>query len=238
MPDINIQSETGRDIGLERTRVSILVSLTLGRRLAAGRGRPVQGLACESFSVTNRKTFINNELGKTCWIGRRRNCAGMSGGNLALGQVCQDDGRQGKQAHHIGNMATALGHGARYVFLCVAVPINQLAIGLGLFNRIEISPLDILDNADFQRLLVGEVANKGRHFMQTCPLRSPPAALASDNFISLALPFGWTNQDWLDDTLFGDRGCKRFQFGLCHGLARLVGIRADQFDCQHPDTIP
>ena len=73
--------------------------------------------------------------------------------------------------------------------LAVAEIIAQLAIGLCFFDRIQILPLDILDQSNFEGFLVGKLANDRFDLVQLCPLGSAPATFAGNDLITRAMDY-------------------------------------------------
>ena len=65
--------------------------------------------------------------------------------------------------------------------------IAQLAIGLGLFNRIKILTLDIFDQRDLERFFVGKIADYGFDLVELRALCCTPAPLTGDNLIAPAM---------------------------------------------------
>jgi len=80
--------------------------------------------------------------------------------------------------------------------LGMAIDVDQPLIGLRLLDRVQILALDILDQRHLERLVVAELADDGRDFVQPRPLRRPPAPLASDDLEAVAVR---ADDDRLDD---------------------------------------
>src|SRR3546814_12235281 len=64
---------------------------------------------------------------------------------------------------------------------------NQFPISFGLFDRIKVLALDILNESDFQRFRIVEIANNGWNAMELGPLSGPPAPLAGNDLVAPAL---------------------------------------------------
>src|ERR1700744_5773464 len=73
------------------------------------------------------------------------------------------------------------------------------------FERVEVLTLDVLDECDSDRGLVGNVADHRWNFAQTCHLRGSPATFTGDDFVALRFPNAWhahrADDDGLDDAL-------------------------------------
>ena len=121
-------------------------------------------------------------------------------------------------------MAARFGDELAERFLGVAIIVEQAAIGLRLLDRVEILALDILEQGDFERLGVAEIADDRRNFVQARLLRRAPAALAGDDLEAMAVR---THDDRLDHAARGDRLRQFGQRFLVEGSARLAGMRLD-----------
>ena len=88
----------------------------------------------------------------------------------------------------------------RHLLLGAAETVHQLLIGRRLFDRIEVGALDILDDGDFQRLGVGQLAHHHRHVMQLGHLGRAPAALARHDLV--ACRRRWAAPGWACSTPF------------------------------------
>src|SRR3546814_398015 len=91
---------------------------------------------------------------------------------------------QVQQAHKIRDMATGLAHKTAKRLLAMAEFSNQFPISFGLFDRIKVLALDILNESDFQRFRIVEIANNGWNAMELGPLSGPPASLAGNDLVA------------------------------------------------------
>ena len=103
-------------------------------------------------------------------------------------------------------MAAALADDARQFFLAVGEFVDQTLIAFGLFQRCQILPLDIFDNAGLERFPVGQIMNDSRYLVQPGALGGQPAALAGDQFPIARLLGVRPDEDWLKYALFSYRG--------------------------------
>ena len=127
-------------------------------------------------------------------------------------------------------MAAALAYHARHRILRPSEAIHQNAVRLGLFQRIQVRALDVLDDRDFEHLDVVHLVDHDRHLGQARRLRRAPAAFASDNLPDAVLARLGPHQDRLQHPLVADRGGQFLQILLAEGLARLVRIGLQAFD--------
>src|SRR5688572_20549038 len=88
-------------------------------------------------------------------------------------------------------------------FLGVAVIGDQPPIALGLLDGVEVPALDILEECDLECFGIVEIADDDRDLMEPRPLRRPPAALAGDDLVAVAVR---PDDDRLDEAALLDRG--------------------------------
>src|SRR3546814_14440081 len=83
---------------------------------------------------------------------------------------------QVQQAHKIRDMATGLAHKTAKRLLAMAEFSNQFPISFGLFDRIKVLALDILNESDFQRFRIvrSEERRVGKECVSTCRSRWSP----------------------------------------------------------------
>ncbi len=110
------------------------------------------------------------------------------------------------QAYGVGDMAAALADDAGDVAMRIAVSLAELGVAGRLLERVEIGPLHVFDNGDFERLSIAGLDNDDRHLVQARPLRRPPAAFARDDLISIRRAGDGADDDGLDDAALLDRG--------------------------------
>ena len=127
-------------------------------------------------------------------------------------------------------MAAALAHLAGHVVLGPAELLDQFLIGRRLLDHIEVGALDILDDGDFQRLVVRQFAHHHRHVVQLGHLRGAPAALARHDLIGIGTD--GPDQDGREHALFLD-GCRQVRQRLfVETLARLILAGPQESDRQ------
>src|SRR3546814_20098647 len=83
-------------------------------------------------------------------------------------------------------MATGLAHKTAKRLLAMAEFSNQFPISFGLFDRIKVLALDILNESDFQRFRIVEIANNGWNAMELGPMSGPPASSAGNDMVAPA----------------------------------------------------
>ena len=135
-----------------------------------------------------------------------------------------------EQPQQVGDMAPRLVDDPGKLFLGMGKLVDEALIGLRFLDRVEILPLDILDQRNFERLLVGEVADDRRNFVEPRPLRRPPTPLAGDDLETVTVG---TNDDRLDDAARPDRFGKLGKRLFLEDPSRLAGVRLDPGDRDH-----
>src|SRR3712207_1305310 len=99
-------------------------------------------------------------------------------------------------------MAARLVDQLAQLLLGVAVDVDQLAVGFGFLDRVQVLPLDILQQSDLERLDCREIPNDNRYVVNTSALRGAPAALAGDDLVAIV---GRPDDDRLDQPAGADR---------------------------------
>src|SRR3546814_11882842 len=84
-------------------------------------------------------------------------------------------------------MATGLAHKTAKRLLAMADFSNQFPTSFGLFDRIKVLALDILNESDFQRFRIVEIANNGWTEMELGAQSDPPESLAGNDLVAPAL---------------------------------------------------
>src|SRR5688572_6779608 len=69
-------------------------------------------------------------------------------------------------------------HPFRNVLVAQRELVTETLIGAGLLNRVQILPLDVLDNRLLEHVTIGELANNDWDAFEPSPLRGSPAPLS------------------------------------------------------------
>ena len=108
---------------------------------------------------------------------------------------------------------------------CVSAEvIDQLPVGVGLLERTQVRPLEVLHERQLELMLVGELANDRRDAHEPGQARGADATLARDELVALE---GLGHEDGLEDTVRGDAGREGLQLGPVDRAAGLVGVGND-----------
>src|SRR6185312_13352239 len=78
-------------------------------------------------------------------------------------------------------MAAALADHLGQIFLRIAVTVHQQPIAFSLLDRVQVFALNVLDDGNLDRFLVGERAHHHRQLVQIGALRRPPATISYDS---------------------------------------------------------
>src|SRR4051794_14695466 len=115
----------------------------------------------------------------------------------------------------------------------MTVPVDELLIAFGLFKRVQVLALDILDQRELGRGRLVDLAHDRRNRMEPGTLGRPPATLASDDLIVLTIG---AKQNRLKHAPFGDRIGELIQGLFVEPNARLVRIGLDPRNLDVPNA--
>ena len=164
---------------------SARVSASTG--LAALRGRAVgeAGAFAQALDVAHGEALGDDAVGERVGVGDGEQRARMAGGDRARGEQGAAVLGQLGQAQRVGDVAAALADDAGDVGVGVAVIGGELRVAVGLFERVEIGALDVLDDGDFERLAVAGLDDEDRDFVQAGALGGAPAPFAGDDLVGV-----------------------------------------------------
>src|SRR5438270_11013675 len=114
----------------------------------------------------------------------------------------------------------------------MSVPLDQLTVALGFFERVQVLALDILDQRDLGCGRIVDLANDRRDAVQPGPLRREPAALPGDDHVILAVG---PQQDGLKHAALPDRFGKLVERALVELDTRLSRVWGDPGDVDLAD---
>ena len=134
------------------------------------------------------------------------------------------------QAKRVGDVAPAFADHAGDVAVRIAIIGAELGVAGGLLERVQVGPLHVLDNGDFERFAVARLDDDDRELVQPRPLRGPPAPLASDDLVSVRDASDGANDDRLDDPALLDGGGEFVELGIVETLSRIARIGAQELD--------
>jgi hypothetical protein len=120
-----------------------------------------------------------------------------------------------------------------YPILRVGVFFDKLPVPLGLFDRVEILTLNILDQRNLSRGRIVDFAHERWNGVKAGTLRRAPAPLACDNLEPVSMR---PQQDRLQDSPLANRVCKLIDSLFAKLCARLLGIGPDTADLDLTDA--
>ena len=118
----------------------------------------------QRLGLAHRKPVLDDPLGQPGRIGCRDQRARMAGRQRAVDQHVADHVRQLEQPQRVGDMAAALADDLAEIGLRIVVLVDQLLVAQRLFDRIEVGALDVLDDREFERRPVVDVADDAPGF--------------------------------------------------------------------------
>ncbi len=134
---------------------------------------------------------------------------------------------QRQQPQQVGDVAPAFSQRFPKLFLGVAEPVHQLPITRGLFHRVEIRALDILDDRDLQHLGVVQIADQDRN---SCSAPFAPRASGARPRRSRTRHQRRDARSAAEGSPFPDR-CRQIRQILgIEGAPWLIRVRLDLFD--------
>ncbi len=82
-------------------------------------------------------------------------------------------------------MAPALADNFCKILLRIAVTLDQELVSLTFFDRVQVLALHVLDDGDFDRLMISERTHDNRHGVKIGKLGRAPAAFAGNDLIGV-----------------------------------------------------
>jgi hypothetical protein len=128
-------------------------------------------------------------------------------------------------------MASALADDVAKIRLRIAVIVDKLLESQRFLHRIEIGTLDVLDDRQFQRLAIADIADDRRYLSHSSKLGRPPASLAGDDLVTAAGP-GAPHDHRLHDPMLADRLAEIGQFFVREASTRIARVGRYQLDRQ------
>lgn len=132
----------------------------------------------------------------------------MADGNALLREPALNLLVEIEQPHAVRDGCAALADFLGDVLLPQPKLTSEAREGIGFFDRVEIFTLQVLDQREFEDVLIGRFANDHGRLGQTDLLRGTPAAFAGDQFKEISAP---ARDQRLDDPVFFDRSDEFFQ---------------------------
>jgi hypothetical protein len=210
--------------------------LLKGERVRGGlarrppRTRRSCGILPHPLNVPNSQPLRENAVRNRVGLSDREQGAGVPGRDPATRKQYPRMLRQLGQPQRVGDVTAAFPDNARDFALRMAVLGSKLGVACSLFERVEIGPLDVLDNSDFERLAVAGLEHDDWDLVLSSPLGRTPSPLAGNNLISICDTWDGTNEDRLYDSALPDRRGQLLEFGLVEPFARIARVGAQKLN--------
>jgi hypothetical protein len=151
----------------------------------------------------------------------------MAHGEAVLSEEILDVGGELEEAEGVGDGATVLAGATGDVIVAEVELVREAVEGMGDLDGVEILALYVLDQRDFEQVLIGNMLDHGRDVGKAGEFPGAPAAFASDELIAIA---EGPNDERLNDAI-GQDGIGEFleAIGAKH-RARLKGVGIDEGD--------
>ena len=150
-------------------------------------------------------------------------------------QVPLDRRRELEQPQGVRDRRPALADPGRDVVVGEREVLDELLIGRGFFERVQLLALDVLDDRLLEhRRVVGGAHDRGDR-LEPDPARRAPAALARDQLEAVA---AGAHEDRLEHADLADRLRQRGERLLVEVLARLLRVRSDRRRSGSPAARP
>ena len=200
-----------------------------GRQLGLG----VERLLGEALGFTHRQPAGGDQVGQAdlggAVEGQQR--PGVAHVDVARHQQLLHRCGQLQQTQQVGGSRAGAPDGLGGLLVGHAELVDEALDAAGLFEGVEVFPLDVLDEGHRQRRLVGDVPHQAGHLGEAGDLGGTPAAFAGDDFVALCVeepalgPFQAPHQDRLHHALGLDRGGELFEGARVHAGTGLVSAR-------------
>jgi hypothetical protein len=106
--------------------------------------------------------------------------------------------------------------------------LQQLLVGRGLFQRVEVGPVDVLEQGVAEHVVVAGVPDDRRDELVAEGLSGTPTAFSHDQFVGAGFEF--TNNNGLKEADLLNRGLQLLHRLVVEDLAGLPGVGRDRVD--------
>ena len=135
-----------------------------------------------------------------------------------------------QKAHGVGDSRSALGNAVRHLILLQVKLCQKALVCQRFFNRIQVLSLDVLDQRDLHDLLLGQLLDNDRNFLDTGLLRCTPTPLTGDDLIIIV---SLLDQKRLQYAKLLNGFRQIIQRILIKFLSRLVAVRLHLRNVEH-----
>ena len=158
-------------------------------------------------------------------VAKRQQCAGMPERKFSAADHLPNGRRQREQAEHVRYRRPLSADRFTDLLLGERETRDQFLITLRFFNRVQVAPLEILDEREREHRLIVELANVHRNVAPTEFLDRPETPLTGHEFKSgSARP----DQKWLQQAICLNAGAEVIQLSRVEVLSGLQGVGRDR----------
>jgi hypothetical protein len=148
----------------------------------------------------------------------------MALGQSAVSHRGLDTRGEVEQAEGVGHRRACSADACRESVLREPELIDQLAVGVGRFDRVEVLALKVLDEGELELVAVRELADQGGDAVEAGGLGGSKAAFPSHELVAVDR---LRHQDRLEDAVLSDACRQRGEALLVEPLARLMRVWLD-----------
>ena len=146
----------------------------------------------------------------------------MALGQAAVGDRRLDAGGEVEESQRVRHGRSRPADPGREVVLAEPELLDELPICFGSLERIEVFPLEVLDQRDLELLAIGELPDDRRDALDAGRLRGAEATLTGHELVAVE---GFGDEDRLEHAMLEDARGQRRQAFWVEALARLERVR-------------
>ena len=218
------------DLGPKRTTEVFLDTLEVGIRRVCRRTSRLRLWFAQApdklLRLAYRKLLADHRIEDTIleFGGESADRSTMALGQSPVGDRGLDTRSEIEQAQCVRDRRARAPHTGREPILGEPEFVDELAIGIGGFDRVEILALEVLDQSEFELMAIGKLANQSGDAIKTGRLGRPEAPLTSDELVAVDR---LSHEDRLKDAVLGDARRERGKTVGIEPLTWLVRVGLD-----------
>src|SRR5882757_2586164 len=223
--DLDLGSDLFGQFFLETCHVAVAVP-------ASGLGRGMKDGVHEPLRLAHRERLVSDPLRSALLLPavEREKRARVSHLELSVENQRLDRLLQIQQPEQIGGCGAGPADGLRRLLVRELELADQPLHAACFLERVEVFPLDVLDQRHGERRRIRHVANERRDFLETGDFRRAPASLPCDDLVTVTPDR--PHENGLHQSLLPDRCRELLKRVLVHLGARLVTAALQLIDAQ------
>ena len=196
----------------------------------------------QSSALESVRSTLGTEQAKTDVVGATQNLrdredrAGMAAGELSPADHRADFLGKLQKAKCVCDRRARLDDALRDLLLRQTVVAHELLVAFGFLNRVEVLPLQILDERKLHDLALARFNDHRRNLVEAGLPGRAPSSLARDNLIC-AVFFTRAHRNRCDDAVQADAFRQLVKRLLREYLPRLIGVWFDAADRDFADAV-